>query len=163
MATASNKVPPQLSNFKSYNDWVRLVKIWTRFTDLDEAKQGPALVMSLSGKALEAILELEDADISAKNGVKSIINKLDALYKKDELHEKFKDLENFESFKRSSDTSIQQFIVDFDQRYNKVKRHQTTISNDLLGFKLLKAANLTSQHEQLIKATISRIDYEIIK
>ena len=51
MATASNKTPPQLSKFKSYGDWVRLVKIWTKFTDLAPEKQGPALVMSLTGKA----------------------------------------------------------------------------------------------------------------
>ena len=37
------------------------------------------------------------------------------------------------------------------------------MTDDLLGFKLLKAANLNSQHEQLIKATITAINYENIK
>ena len=159
MATASNKVPPQHSNFKSYNDWVCLINIWTKFTDLEPERQGPALVMSLSGKALEAILELDDKDISSKDGVK-LVEKLNILYKKDELHEKF---QNFESYRRASDTNIQQFLIEFDQRYHKLKQHQTTISEDLLGFKLLKAANLSSHHEQLIKATITHIDYETIK
>ena len=163
MATATNKVPPQLSKFKSYSDWVRMVNIWTKFTDLDVKKQGPALVMSLSGKALEAILELEDDILSSDSGVKRILEKLNTIYKKDELHEKFQDLENFESYKRSENSSIQEFLVEFDQRFNKLRRHQTTISEDLLGFKLLKSANLSDHHEQLIKATISCIDYENIK
>ena len=163
MTTASNKFPAQLSNFKSYNDLVRLVNIWTNFIDLEPEREGPALVASLSGKALEAILELDDKDISSQDGVKLIVEKLNILYKKDELHEKFQDLENFESYRRASDTDIQQFLIEFDQRYHKLKRHQTTISEDRLGFKLLKAANLSSHHEQLLKATITHIDQETIK
>ena len=107
MTTASNKFPAQLSNFKSYNDLVRLVNIWTNFIDLEPEREGPALVASLSGKALEAILELDDKDISSQDGVKLIVEKLNILYKKDELHEKFQDLENFESYRRASDTDIQ--------------------------------------------------------
>ena len=104
--TASNKVPPQRSNFESYNDWVRLVNILTKFTDREPERQRPALVMSLPGKAREAILELEDKDISSKDGVKLIVEKLNILSKKDELHEKFQDLENFEFYRRASDTNI---------------------------------------------------------
>lgn len=162
MATASNKIPPQLSKSKSYSDWVRLVKLWTKFTDLDKGKQGPALVMTLQGKALDSILELSDEQISSEQGVDRIILKLNDLYKKDELNEKFEDLEKFESYKRDPETSMQQFMIDFDQNYNKLRRHGTVITDDLLGFKLLKAANLTSQHEQLIKATIAEINYENI-
>ena len=116
--------------------------------------------MSLSGKALEAILELDDKDISSQDGVKLIVEKLNILYQKDELHEKFQDLENFESYRRASNTDIQQFLIEFDQRYHKLQRHQTTISEELLGFKLLKVANLSSHHEQLLKATITHIGYE---
>ena len=106
--------------------------------------------MSVSGKALEAILELDDKiyQISNQDGFKPIAEKLNILYKKDELHEKFQDLEDLESYKRASKTNIQQFLIAFDQRYHKLKRHQTIISEDLLSFKLLKAANLSSHHEQ---------------
>ena len=97
MATASNKTPPLFSNSKSYSDWVRLVKLWTKFTDLEVTRQGPALVMSLEDKALDTILELDDTDISHENGVNLIINKLNKLYKKDELNEKFEDLENLKT------------------------------------------------------------------
>ena len=101
MATASNKTPPLFHKSKSYSDWVHLVNLWTKFTDLDPTRQGPALVMSLEGKALDTILELDDKDISHKDGVTMIINKLNKLYKKDELNEKFEDLEKFENYKRS--------------------------------------------------------------
>ena len=113
MATASNKTPPLFNKSKSYSDWVRLVKLWTKFTDLKPTRQGPALVMSLEGKALDTISKLDDKDISHEDGVTLIINKLNKLYKKDELNEKFEDLEKFENYKRSSETPMQQFLADF--------------------------------------------------
>ena len=95
MVTASNKTTPQLSKFKSYGVWVSLVRIWTKFTELAPKKQGPALVMSLTGKALETILELDEKDISNEDGVR-IINKLDGLFKKKELNEKWEERERGE-------------------------------------------------------------------
>ena len=71
--------------------------------------------MFLTGKALETILELDDKDISNEDGVVMIINKLDGLFKKDELNEKFEDLERFEAYKRPSETPIQQFLVVFEK------------------------------------------------
>ena len=85
----------------------------------------------------------------------TIITKLNSLYKKDELNKKYEDLEPFDSYKRSSEMQTQQFVAEFDQAYNKLKRHGITICSDLLSFKLLKTANLSHHHEQLIKATIT--------
>ena len=85
------------------------MKLWTEFTDLEPAKQGPALVMSVEGKALDTILELDDKDISHDNGTITI-NKLNSLCKKDELNEKFEDLVCFESYKRSPEMQMQQFL-----------------------------------------------------
>ena len=65
MATA-NKAPPNFSKAKSYSDWIRFVRLWTKFTDLDPTRQGPAIVMTLEGKALDTILELDDSEISGK-------------------------------------------------------------------------------------------------
>ena len=61
--------------------------------DLESERQGSVLVISLSGKALEATLELHDEDIPSQHGVKLIVEKLTSYTKMDELHEKFQDLE----------------------------------------------------------------------
>ena len=163
MASASSKVPPKLSDQKCYADWVRLISLWSKLTDLDNTKRGPAIVMSLSGKALETVLELTDLEISADDGPTRIISRLDNIFKKDDLTSKFSDFESFESYKRSNETSIQEFLAEFDRKHSTLKKHGVTISDDLLGFKLMKAANLSSRDEQLIKATVTEIKYENIK
>ena len=93
MTTASSKVLPQLSNFKSYNAWYVWSIYWQSLLTSNLKRQRSALVISLSGKALEATLELQDKDISSQHGVKLIVEKLTSYTKKDELHEKFQDLE----------------------------------------------------------------------
>ena len=93
MTTVSSKVLPQLSNFKSYNAWYVWSIYWQSLLTSNLKRQRSALVISLSGKALEATLELQDKDISSQHGVKLIVEKLTSYTKKDELHEKFQDLE----------------------------------------------------------------------
>ena len=77
------KAPPSLSKSSSYNAWLKEIEIWQAFTDLDPNKQGPAIFLSLEGRAREAVLELQVKQISDKDGVSKIINKLDELYLKD--------------------------------------------------------------------------------
>ena len=121
MASASSKVPPKLSDQKCYADWVRLISLWSKLTDLDNTKRGPAIVMSLSGKALETVLELTDLEISADDGPTRIISRLDNIFKKDDLTSKFSDFESFESYKRSNETSIQEFLAEFDRKHSTLK------------------------------------------
>lgn len=71
MVTAKNKIAPNLSKAKSYSDWIRLVRLWEKLTKQDPTRQGPALLMTLEGKALDTILELDNSDISDKEIIKS--------------------------------------------------------------------------------------------
>ena len=43
---------------------------------LEPTRQGPALLMSIKGKVLDMILEIDEKDISHGNGVTVILNKL---------------------------------------------------------------------------------------
>ena len=104
-------------------------------------------------KGTHTILEPDDNEISDKGGLSKIISNLNSLYKKDKLNKKFEDLG---SLKPVNDHPVRevllQFLFDFYYAYNKLRRHGTTISKDLLSIKLFKAANISRHHEQLIQA-----------
>ena len=119
---SNNKSPPSLSNSKSYSDWLKLIEIWRKFTSLEQEKQGPAIVLSPEGEAQDAILELNTNYITDKDGVNKIIERLNCLYKKDELTEKCNALESFETYKRNCNTSIRDFFTEFEKCYNKYNR-----------------------------------------
>ena len=85
MITGSNKVPLALTKYKTYDARIKALNIWSKFTDLAKNKQGPAVFLSLEGEAQEAVLELAEDVITSDSGVKHIIERLDNIYKKDEL------------------------------------------------------------------------------
>ena len=60
-------------------------------------------------------------------------------------------------------TSIRDFVTDFEKKHYKIKSYGITISDDLLGFRLLKSANLSPRDEQLVKATVSDLKYDEVK
>ena len=66
MASNSSKTSPSLSKCKTYDDWLKLIKILHRFTDLPDKQHGSAIVLSLEDKALD---------------VDTIINRLNKLFK----------------------------------------------------------------------------------
>ena len=83
MASNSSKTPLCLSKCKTYEDCLKLIKIWQSFSDLPAHQQEPALVLSLEDEALDAVLEIDESDISKENGVDFIIERLNRLFKKD--------------------------------------------------------------------------------
>ena len=151
--TSYNKAPPLLSASKTYEDWKKKINIWNQVSTLDAKSKASQVFLNLTGEAEEAVLELEETDIHSDNGLTNILNRLDRLYKKDETLQKFEWFEKFESYSRSEDMSILQHISKFEQIYNKVKKYGSTMSDDLLAFKLLKTAKLSPANEKLAKAT----------
>ena len=163
MASSSYKAPPSLSKCAAYETWLKEIKIWRAFTDLPVKKQGPAIFLTLEGKAREAVLELPIEKISADNGVESIVEHLDKLYLKDKAQSAYEAYENFEKFRRPSEMSMKDFIIEFERLHSKTKEHGTDMSADILAYRLLKSANLSDAHEQLAKATITSLTYDSMK
>ena len=75
-----NKSPPLLSKSKLHDDWLKVITIWQQFTTLELEKQGPATVLSLKGEAQDTVLGLEPNQITDRNGVKTIIDRLNKIY-----------------------------------------------------------------------------------
>ena len=109
--------------------------------------------MSLDGDARDAILELPGETISSETGLDEVLKRLDELYLKDETLQKYELFDQFDNYKRAHSVSINEFLHQFNLLYNKLKSYGTTISDDLLAYKLFKSGNLSPDHEKLAKAT----------
>ena len=99
---STSKTPPFLSKCKTDEDWLKLIKIWRCFTELPAKRQGSALVLSLEDEALDAVLEIDEADIAGENGVDAITTRLNRLFQKDSTITKYQSFESFITFKRQS-------------------------------------------------------------
>ena len=97
-----NKSPPLLSKSKTYDDWIKLLFIWLKFTSLKSEKQELAIVLTLEGEAHDEVLDIHTDVISGKDGVYKIIKRLNKIYRKGELSQKYNALEELESTKEKA-------------------------------------------------------------
>ena len=154
---------------------MKLVEVWRQFTTLEPEKQGPAVVLTLEGEVQDAILELDTFEITQPDGIDRIITRLNKIYKKDELTQKYNALEAFETYKCKSTTSVRLPRIKTNQQlqsetsslnlkiFLNTKSYGTNISDDVLANRLLKVANLPTYDKQLVKATITELKYDSVK
>ena len=128
-----DKSPPLLSKSKTYDDWIKPLSIWLKSTSIESEKQRPAIVLTLEGEAQDVVLELNTDVVSGKDGVSKIIERLNKICKKNKLSPKYNALEAFETYKRKSNTSIRDFLTEFEKRLHKKRTYGTTMSDDLLA------------------------------
>ena len=128
-----------------------------------EEKQAPAIFLTLSGQAREAVLKPDISKIAHDDGVKNLLDCLDELFLKDETCLCYEAYEAFEKFVRPAAMSISDYIIQFEQLYNKAKTHKMEILDGVLAYRLLNSANLSEQHKQLVRATVSEMKYSIMK
>ena len=101
--------------------------------------------------------------LTDKTGVKNLIEELDKMYLKDESSQAYEAYETFEKSVRPSGMSISDYVINFEQLYFKAKSFNMEILDGVLAYRLLNSANLTNEQKQLVKATVSKMDYQVMK
>ena len=59
--------------------------------------------------------------------------------------------------------TIADYIIKFEQLHFKVKSFKMEILHAVLSYKLFTSANLSRKHKHMAKASVSKINYNIIK
>ena len=132
---------PNLSKIKPIF-WLDLAifKIWSEFTSLKPKKQGTAVFFTSDRTTRDAALELAESKITSDTGLVTILKRLDESYLKDETLQKYEVFDEFDNYRRSPDTPTNEFLHKFSMLYNKFNSYGTTISDDLLGLKIIKGS-----------------------
>jgi hypothetical protein len=156
--------PPAYDEEKySWREYKKELEVWVELTSLPKRKQGPALFITLKGKAKEAISDMEIAELTDEVGFANMIAKLDNLFKKDENQEAYLAYKDFENFRRSQDMKIKDFIIKFESMYSRIKKHAMTLPEGVLAYRLLHSVNLRDEEMRLCRATIEKFEYEDMK
>ena len=115
-------------------------------------------------KARQAVLSGVDRDkIKSDTGLKEIVTCLNELYDKDKSQSAFAAYDDFTNFRRSKNASIQDYIVEFNLKYNKIKTYDMTLPDAVIAYYLLKCANLTEEQTNLCKATCTDLTYKSMR
>ena len=128
-----------------------------------EEKHAPAIFMTLTGEGREAILNMDIEKLTEKTGVNNLMAELDKMYLNDESSQAHEAYETFEKFVWPSGMSVSDYVIKFVQLYFKAKSFHMEILDGVLAYRLLNGANLTNEQKQFVKATVSKMDYQIMK
>ena len=74
IAASSNKLPPLLSKSAVNSDLAKKIEICSSFTNLEENKQGVAVLLMLKGAAEQTAFKLDDSVINSNNSFKVLFN-----------------------------------------------------------------------------------------
>ena len=163
MATAQMKAPPVFDDDEDYSSWRNDVEIWQMFTELPAKKQGPAVYLSLKGRAREAVRDLSPIEIGDDDGLKTIMTKLDSIFLKEKNTRAFLAFKEFYDYKRNSGDDFADFIIQFEKFYNKIKKFDMNLPDAVQAYFLLNAANVSDENEKLARTTCGELTYKNMK
>ena len=155
--------PPPMREDAPYEDWKKEIQVWQLITNLPDKKQGPAVLLSLQGKARNLCLEMDMTELTTDKGVEAILKKLDGMFLADIEQQAFDAYERFEQYARGPMVSLEDYLFEFDRRYERVKKHGMTLPEGVLAYRLLKSASLSESEEKLARATVESLTFKDMK
>ena len=150
---------PKYCERKSYESYKQELKAWRVITDLEKTKQGIAVALSLPEDDVireKVFDELDIDELKAEDGLDKLIIFLDEHLGKDDLADSIEKYDDFEDYKRGKNDSISDYISKFDSKYQRIKKKKMTLPEEILAFKLLKCANITTAERKLV---LTGMDY----
>ena len=156
------KNPPVFdSTSKSYDSYNEELKAWCIVKDLNKAKQGLAVALSMpendaSGVRDKVFNEIKLQDLNKDTGVELLIKCFDSLFKRDELSEVYERYTKFARHEKKDQDNMEEFTSEFEKLYNRIKQKSMKLPEDVLAFKLLDACKILHRDRQLV---LTGIDY----
>ena len=145
------KNPPVLHNDCIYEDWKNELAIWKRLTDVPKEKQALAVTLSsLSGQAKAKSLEIPVDTLNKENGLNTLIEAIDKLYLRDKVDLSYTAFREFDTFAKTEEMSMDEFIIEYERRYGQCKRYEMVLPDAVLSFKLLDSSGLSQKEKQLV-------------
>ena len=165
MASHGNfKNPPIFDpKFRTYEAWKNEIEVWKLVTELKPEKQALAVSLSLTGNAKEVAMEIKAADLAKDTGMDTLIKELDKVFLRDDKDKAYEAYRDFDIFRKSESMSMTDYIVEFDKRYSKSKKHDMALPEAVLAFRLLDNAGLSTKDRQLALTASSDLNYLSMK
>ena len=155
--------PPFDSEAKPFTRYKTEVNTWVLVTEIPKAKWGLVLALSLPEKDKSDIRNkvfdaLGEQLLKGEEGFSKLMTFLEKEFGEDEIYDVFNKFEEFESCRKKSDQSMQQYISTFELKYTQVKNKGfPELPQEYLMFKVIKNSGLNENETRLVQTDI---DYD---
>ena len=153
--------PPAYNTAKGYERYKQELLAWKEITATVKKKQGILIALSLpetddTGIRERVFDELKIEDLSKEDGLETLMTYMDKQLGKDDLSDCLEKYEQFDSFERSDQVSMAEYVSKFEQHYNRILKLKMTLPPEVLAFTLLKKAHITKGEKMLV---LTGMDY----
>ncbi len=122
-----------------------------------------AVVLELSGRARETGMEIPADDLNKDTSMDTLQAKLDNLFLKEEKDRAYDAYSSFDRVTRDSSISMADYIIDFEQRYSRMRKYKMELPDAVLAFKLLDTACLDTKVRQLALTACTDLTFASMK
>ena len=102
-------------------------------------------------------------DLNTENGMDVLFDALDKVFKIDDIQEDNEVYNNFMHYEKPEDLSMREFLVEFDHRYQKMKKHKMELPDTVLVLKLLDSSKVTGDERKLCLTVTKDNTYDGMK
>ena len=146
MAYKAREPPAFISETKSFATYKRDLKRWAKLTDLEDDQKADMVVHCLDGHASgikEKIdTQIEEKNLSCKEGIDNLLVFLQGVYEVDEWSDSYEKYILFQRCNRAKGQTVQEFLAAWENSYTKMKKAGCEMSDQVLAYELLSAMNL---------------------
>ena len=163
MALKSFEPPAFISSTKTYEQYKDDLYMWSRITSVPRKQQAEVIVYNLGGhesRIKEKIMLNIREKIKDENGIEELVTFLDSIYKADEMADAWAKYKGFQKVSRNNNTSVNDFMAEFDKEYLLAKSAGCVYSDTILGFRLLECTNVNEIDEKFV---LTGIDFAAAK
>ena len=89
-----------------------------------------------------------------------LINEIKSLYTKDINALAYMAYDKFENFKRPDEMGVVDYINEVERLNNKIRQFDIVLPTEVVAYKVLNKANISSEKKQLVRATVVTLTYE---
>jgi hypothetical protein len=155
---------PFLLKKDGYPLYKKKVEVWEVLTTLEKPKQALQLAINIKCPTIsaEVFARLEIAQLNVEGGVKVLTDELDKFCLANSVEGVFSAIEKLESFKRSENMTIVDYIDEFTRLKRLVTEYMPTVtgggkkecSDSILAYRIMKHANLIESEELMVRAHV---------
>ena len=144
--------PPSLAESgDGYEEWKKLVKMWSKFTTFAKNKQASVIaVKALKGEAQSVALAMEDSELEDDEGVKKLLEELDKLYMKDKDMLGYESWKKISKYKRPANSTILSYCAEYRRIRSEAKKYDIEVSDTTFSFMLLDNSGFSEEQKMLI-------------
>ena len=158
---------PVMKKTRPYEAWKKELQVWkasNTVLGVEKKIQAATLFESLKGIPKQLVLsELDVSQIIADDGLQNIIDILDSVYMPNVVQTSYSAINDLFTYKCEKKVSIENFIMEFQIKVNKIKALGMILPDKVLGYTLMICANLSEEKLSLLKATCDDLSYKCVK